>query len=42
MNVDLWMRLDEVLIALENGAIQAMDILAEYGEDIYNYIMGLG
>lgn len=42
MQTDIWVRANEAMIALQNGVIQMANLLGEYGEEVYNYIMGLG
>lgn len=42
MFTDISLRLQEAIMALENGVIQVADVLGAYGEEIYNIIVGLG
>lgn len=42
MYTDIELRTQEALNAIANGLIQIYDVLAEYGEEVYNAIASIG
>jgi hypothetical protein len=41
MNTDLVLRTQEALDAITNGIVQIYDVMAVYGEEVYNAIVSM-
>ena len=41
MNTDLELRAQEALNAITNGIVQIYDVMAMYGEEVYNAIISM-